>query len=102
MSQPANPHPGPDYEPPGAGAQGCDRADDLMARNDRITNVRQLAVQHVQIGAADAAGRNADQNLPRSRLGHVAIAHFQRLAAALENHRTHGKLLRWRTGRLTG
>src|SRR5436305_512224 len=45
------------------GAEPLDNADDLMAGDDGIARRLQFAVDHVQIGAADAAGLDAQENL---------------------------------------
>jgi hypothetical protein len=39
---------------------------DFMTRNDRQFRMRKLSIDHVQIGAADAAGRNTDAYLARN------------------------------------
>ena len=44
-------------------------ADDLVPGNERELRVRQLAVDDVEVGAADTAGRHAQQDLSRPRLG---------------------------------
>ena len=54
----------------GAGSEGDDLADDLMAGHDGRAVRRQLALQDVQVGAADAAGQHPQQDLARTRLGH--------------------------------
>ena len=51
-----------------AGAERRDPADDLMAGDDRQLRVRQFAVDHMQVGAAHAAGRDLDQDLAGPRL----------------------------------
>jgi hypothetical protein len=38
-----------------------------MARDDRQPRVRQFAVDHMQIGAADTAGLDLDEDLARPR-----------------------------------
>ena len=48
-------------------------ADDLMAEHERELGLRQLAVEDVQIGAADAAGRDLDEDLAGPRLGHSEL-----------------------------
>src|SRR5580658_6365453 len=50
-------------------ARSLDPAYDLMPRNDRQLGVGQLAVDDMQIGAADAAGLDAQPNLPRPGRG---------------------------------
>ena len=54
----------------GAGSEGDDLADDLMAGHHGRAVRRQLALQDVQVGAADAAGQHPQQDLARTRLGH--------------------------------
>ena len=44
-----------------------DVADDLVAGNDRQLRLRQLAVDDVQVGAADGARGDLDQHLPGAR-----------------------------------
>ena len=46
-------------------AERLDRADDLVAEDERQCRVGQLAVDDVQVGAADAAGPHPDQHLAR-------------------------------------
>ena len=55
-----------------ARAERVDPADDLMAGNERQLRARQFAVDHVQVGAADAAGRDAHPDLARPRLSDPA------------------------------
>ena len=69
VREPGNADPLADREAFDAGAEPLDEADDLVAGNDRQPLVRQLAVDDVQIGAADAAGLDADQQLRRPRRG---------------------------------
>ena len=68
MPQPGNADPLARLQPGHAGPQPVDPPDDFMARNDRITLRRQFAIQHVQIGPADAAGANAHADLSGLRL----------------------------------
>ena len=51
----------------GAGAERHDLADDLVAGDDGRAVRRQLALEDVQVGAADAAGQHAEQHLARAR-----------------------------------
>ena len=53
-----------------AGTERHDLADDLVAGNDGRAVRRQLALQDVQVGAADAAGQHPQEHLARTRLGH--------------------------------
>src|SRR5439155_4588234 len=54
--------------------------DDLMAGDERQLGMRQLAVDDVQIGAADPAGLHAQAYLARPRLGDGKVAQLERLA----------------------
>ncbi len=54
----------------GAGPERHDLADDLVAGDDGRAVRRQLALEDVQVGAADAAGQHPQQDLARTRLGH--------------------------------
>ena len=47
-----------------------DLADDLMTGDDGRAVRRQLALEDVQVGAADAAGQHPQEDLARTRLGH--------------------------------
>ena len=64
-------------------------ADDLVAEDERELRVRQLAVDHVEVGAADAAGRHAQQDLARLRLRFRNLLESQRLAGRVKHHRAH-------------
>ncbi len=83
-------------------------ADDLMAEHERELGLRKLAVENMQIGAADAAGRDLDEDLAGSRLGHFERGLLERRARAFEQHRLHLRgdgharfaLLAWLTLRL--
>ena len=56
----------PSANPSTPGPDRCDTADDLMTRHDRQFWIQQFAVHHMQIGPADAAGFDLDQNLAGS------------------------------------
>ncbi len=51
------------------GPSAATLADDLMTENERQLGMRQLAVEDVQVGAADAAGRDLDEDLLGSGSG---------------------------------
>src|SRR5262245_63527659 len=53
---------------------GGDASDELVAGHDRKLGVWQLAVDHVQIGPADTAGRDLHENFAGCRLGRWALA----------------------------
>ena len=54
---------------------------------------RQLAVDHVQIGAADGAGRDPRQDLARPRRTVGQRAADEGPAGFLEDHREHGVIV---------
>jgi hypothetical protein len=57
-----------------AGTDRSHPADNFVARHDRQLRIRQFAVDHVQIGATNAAGRNLNQDLVLARLGNRPLA----------------------------
>jgi hypothetical protein len=63
-----------------AGAESGDLADDLMAGDDRRAPRGELTLDHVQVGAADAAGAHAQQHfvLARHRRGHFFERQWRR------------------------
>ena len=63
LAQPRDPDPLPDPEARTRRPRFFDHADDLMARNDPLMLRRQVALGDVQIGAANPAGANPDENL---------------------------------------
>jgi hypothetical protein len=60
-----------------------------VAGHERELRVRQLAVDDVEVGAADAARRHPQQDLPRLRLRHWNLLEPQRLASRVKHHRAH-------------
>jgi hypothetical protein len=50
-----------------AGADRIDATDDLVAGNYRQQRMFKLAVDNMQVGSANAAGRNLDANFIRAR-----------------------------------
>src|SRR5215216_551395 len=79
----------PAREPTDAVANDGDAANDLVAGDDRQLGVRQLAVDDMQVGAADAARRNLDHNLAGGRRRHRPLPHHERAAGPLEDHCAH-------------
>jgi len=65
-----------------------------MAKNQRQPGVTQLAVEDMQIGAADAAGAHREQELIGSGAWSRHFAQAQRRALGMEKHRLHGSLPR--------
>src|SRR5439155_25303777 len=61
---PGHPHPVADGEPDGARAQRLDPADHLMAGNHGQAGGRRAPLDLVELGVADAASADADEQLP--------------------------------------
>ena len=59
----------PLHHPTGPGAPYDDGPDDLMAQDDRRVGDRDLTIEQVQVGAADAARAHPHENLVGSRAG---------------------------------
>ena len=67
-----------------------DTADDFMSRHDRKLRVRQVAVDHVQIGTAHPASGDLYQDFAAGRLRDRPLAQNQRRLRPIQNHRAHG------------
>ena len=80
----AAPTAGPRHHPP-----VLDDADNLMAGYDGQLRIRQLAVHHMQVGAADRAGFDTHQDFARSWLGGGPFFKLQRLADFMQDHHFH-------------
>jgi hypothetical protein len=81
--QPGHAHPLPEAKLGHIRAQLGHPAHHLVPRNHRAAPGRQLALDHVQVGAADRAGRDSDAHLisRKDRRGH--LAQVQRLGGDL-------------------
>ena len=75
-----------------AGPQRVDAADDLVAGNDRQHRVGQVAVHHMQVGAADTAGRHPDTDLAGAGLPIGQLGPLQGRAESVQDHRLHARL----------
>src|SRR5215211_281957 len=64
-------------------------ADDLMTGHERQLRSVELAVDDVQVGAADTAGVHVEQNGAGAGLGVGQVGRAQRLLLAVEDHRAH-------------
>ncbi len=73
-----------------AGADRGDAADHLVAEDQRQLRLGQVAVGHVQVGAANAAGGDLDQHLAGGGIAEVEAAREQRPARSVEHHRRGG------------
>jgi len=49
-----------------------------MARHDRQLRIGQFAIRHMQIGAANTASLDRDEDLAGSRLRNRALAQYER------------------------
>src|SRR6516165_11225358 len=76
----------------GVTAHHVDSPDDFVAGDNRKLRIWQLAVDDVKIGAAHAAGGDANPYLPRSRLGIRPLDQLERLALTFQHHCTHSTL----------
>src|SRR5690242_10943502 len=64
-----------------------------MAEHERKLRMRELAIEHMEVGAAHAASGDLDEDLVGARLGHRQLRRAERLARPIEHHRLHP---RWR------
>src|SRR5207248_1093022 len=72
---------------------------DHVSEHERELRPRELAVDDVQVGAADGAGLDPEEKLARAGLRLRDLRCAQRLAGRVEEHRAHGRTLdfrRWR------
>ena len=76
----------PGHADPLSGAS--DAADDLVAGDDGERTM-ELAVEDVEIGAADPAGGDLDQQLAGAGFRNRPLDHAQRRAGPIELHRAH-------------
>ena len=76
-----------------AGAGRLDAADDLMPRNDRQLGIGEVAVDHMQVGAANAARLDPNANLPRPRLEFGPFLQREPIAGPPQDHGAHGARL---------
>jgi hypothetical protein len=63
--------------------------DDLMPGDQGKLGIGELAVDHVEVGAAHAAGVDAGEQLALSRARIVELRFAQRLAGLVQHHRVH-------------
>src|SRR5271169_4031517 len=66
-----------------------DPAHDLVARNDRQLGMGKLAVDDMQIGSANAASLDLDQDLSRAWLWIRQLLETQRGPRSVKNHGLH-------------
>src|SRR5690606_6180880 len=92
VSKPGNTNALPQRKPAAARPQFHHPTDDFVAGNQRELAPRQLAVHHVQIGAADTAGFDLKAQLAGAGTGCRAIDQFERSADLSQAHGSHGNL----------
>src|SRR5579863_2022412 len=94
MAGPRHADPVADRKPGDARSQRGHDPDDFVARYQRSLRMSELAVDHMQVGAADAASVNVDQQLTGARLwiGHLQV--LQNWRASVEYHGPHELALR--------
>ncbi len=73
-----------------AGAGRLDPADDLMSRDDRQFWSGEVAVDHMQLGAANAAGLDPNPNLPGPGPGFGPLLQQEPIAGPPQDHGGHG------------
>jgi len=98
MPQPRNADAFADLEAVHSRTQCLHPADDFVTRNDGQFGFGQIAVDDVQIGAADAAGRYPDLHLSGSR---QRLGQFHRLESATRALQHHGFHAACSRGRVT-
>jgi hypothetical protein len=70
-------------------ADAVDAADNLMARHDRIFDIRKLRIDDMEVGSADPARAHLDPNLSFARLGIDPLLHLEGRPRRRQHHRTH-------------
>jgi hypothetical protein len=88
-SEPRNSDAPADLKRVDAAANHVDPADDFMARNNRKLWIRQFAVDNVKVGAAHAAGADANPDLTVSRLGIRPLDRLERFTRVFQYHCAH-------------
>jgi hypothetical protein len=71
-------------------SKSVDGADDLMSEDERELRLRELAVDDVQIGAADGARLHANPKLAGCRFGARKLGRHKRRSGPCKHHRLHG------------
>ena len=72
-----------------AGTEGCDPAHYLVSWHERQAGFGEIAINHVEICAADAARGHANQDFSRTGLGNRPLFEGERLPDTPEHHRAH-------------
>ena len=94
--QPGDAHAVAGPEPVGAGSGPNDRGHDLVAKYKREFGIGQLAVSHVQVGPADAAGPDLEQKLTGARVGLGEVSRAKWAPRPVQKHGSHqGRVRRY-------
>src|SRR5258705_12011450 len=78
-------------------ADTIDAADNLMARHDRIFDIRKLRIHDMEVGSANPARTHLDPNLSLAWLGVRALLHLERRPRRRQHHRTHSRFSKQET-----
>jgi hypothetical protein len=88
-SQPGNAHPVPGSESPDSLAHLRHRAHDLVPQDQRELGLGEVAIHHVEVGAAHGAGAHRQEHLAGAGAGSVDRRLAQGSPYAVEQHRAH-------------
>ena len=75
----------------GALAERVDHADDLMPEDEGQDRFGEVAVDDMEVGAADPADMDAEPHLARARLGVGQLGGAQRRSRTVQHHRAHAR-----------
>jgi hypothetical protein len=89
VPEPTHAHPLAQAEPGHPGPQGLDLADDLMARDYLRAGKGKLAVDDVQVGAADPARQDPQPRLAGTLDGIGQLGHPEPLPGTVQHHGAH-------------
>ncbi len=70
-------------------ADRLDHADDLVVGDERQLRLRQVFIDHMQIGPAHGTGLDPQSYLSGTWVGKRAFDRYQRLSDFLKHHRSH-------------
>jgi len=89
ISEPVDTDPVTDSVFPHVVSHEIDAADDLMAWNHRILNVRKFRIDDVKIGPAYPTRTHLDADFSVARTGVRTLVHLKRHSRGWQRHRTH-------------
>ncbi len=90
-SEPRHADPVADRQAFGALAERVDHADDLMPEDEGEDRFGEVAVDDMEVGAADPADMDAEPHLVRARLGVGQLGGAQRRSRTVQHHRAHAR-----------